>query len=92
MKKRKGIFRAVLRGIVKSIPLGNVIVETVENFTAKPLIEQSTDEQINTIAQTDKPHNWVSVTIQLLIVGAIVYAFTTKQIDINKLIELLSGF
>ena len=86
---KKGILKAVFRGVVKSFPLGNVIIETVNNFKAKPLINIEPREQADVIKQIEKPHNWVSIATQLIIVGAIVYAFATKQIDLNQLINIL---
>ena len=86
---KKGILKAVFRGVVKSFPLGNVIIETVNNFKAKPLINIEPREQADVIKQIEKPHNWVSISTQLIIIGAIVYAFATKQIDLNQLIDIL---
>ena len=91
MKPRKGILKAIFRGVVKSFPIGNVIVETIQNYKAKPLLNVEPSEQAEIVNKTEKPHNWVSIAVQLLITAGIVYAFATKQITIDKLIELLNG-
>lgn len=87
MKPKKGILKAILRGILKSVPIGNTIVETVENFKAKPVIDAATNEIVEKI---EKPHNWVSILTQLTVIGVIVWAFVTKQITIEQLINFLS--
>jgi len=89
---KKGILKAVFRGVVKSFPLGNVVIETINNFKAKPIYELDVEKQVEKISGFDKPHNWVSIATQSVIVAAIIYAFVTKQIDLNKLIEILNGF
>ena len=88
---KKGILKAIARGVVKSFPLGNVVIETINNFKAKPLINIEANEQSEIISKIEKPHNWISIATQSVIIAALIYAFVTKQIDLNKLIEILSG-
>lgn len=69
-------FKPAVRGIVKSVPAGNIIVETYKNVQAIKNGEA-------------KPHNWVSIIIQSLCIVGIFYAFYTKQIDVNQLLSIL---
>lgn len=87
MKPKKGILKAILRGILKSVPIGNTIVETVENFKAKTNAEIESGGEVGKV---EKPHNWISILTQLTVIGVIVWAFVTKQITIEQLINFLS--
>lgn len=83
---KKGFFKKiaapVLRGLLKSVPFGGIAVEAVNNIKT---------EFDNTKQIEDKPlpHNWISITVQLLALLAIVYAFVSKQITIDQFIDLL---
>jgi hypothetical protein len=85
---KKGIFKQFLapifRGVVKSLPFGGVIVESVKNIQTEI---KNKNDAIN--QPVELPHNWLSIAIQMITVAGIVYALLTKQIDINKFIELL---
>lgn len=69
-------FKPAIRGVVKSIPAGNIVVETYKNVKAIKDGEA-------------KPHTWISIVIQALCIGGIFYAFYTKQIDVNQLLSIL---
>ncbi len=79
--KNKGTIKAIFRGILKSLPFGNVVTEVVQNIQNKDAL---VTEEIPATG-----HNWVSITTQAVIVSIIVYAFYTKQITIDQVIEYL---
>ncbi len=77
----KGFFKAVFRGLIKSLPLGNVATEVIENIQNK-----------NAVITEEKPltqHNWVSIGTQFIIVCVILYSFVTNKISLNDLVSLL---
>ncbi len=70
-----GIFNNPLsRGIIKSLPFGNVAYEIGEN------ISNSKDEN-------SKSHSAISLAAQIIFLGLIVYAFFTKQITIEDVLN-----
>jgi len=69
--------KAILRGLVKSVPIGNVLVETLENKKA-PIEE--------------KPHNWYSILAQVGGILILFYMALKKEIPIEQLLEILRGF
>ncbi len=83
--KRKGFLKAALRGALKSLPFGNVVDEIIQNTKAN-IESEILEGGIETVKE---PHNWVSITTQFIIIAAIVYAFITKQIDIETLVKFL---
>lgn len=74
MKKLLTFAKPVLRGAIKSIPMGNVVTEVIGNIKSK---------------DKAKPHNWYSIITQIVIVGAIVYSFATHLITLDQLIGYL---
>jgi hypothetical protein len=70
--------KPLFRGVIKSLPFGNVAIEIGDNIK-----KETTGEPKN--------HNWVSITIQLLLIGAIVWALLTKQITIETFIDLVNN-
>lgn len=87
MKKIKiGKFIApVLRGVLKSVPFGGIVVESINNI--KTEIE---NKNITDVSEAkDLPHNWISITVQILCLLGIVYAFVSKQITIEQFLEYL---
>lgn len=91
---------SILRAIVKSIPIVNPIIEAIENRKANKAIAKAmiSGEILNNETkvkmvegQPEKPHDWLSIAVQLIVIGSIVYGFVTKTITIDKLIELLNG-
>jgi len=77
-KKMKEKLKAILRGLVKSVPIGNVLVETIENKKA-PTSE-------------DKPHNWLSILAQIGGILIIFYMSYKKELPIEQMLELLRSF
>ena len=77
MKKILPVLKPIIRGVVKTIPFGNTAVEIADNIKAEK--------------DAPKPHNWYSIAMQILGIGAIVYAFATKMITIQELLDMI-GF
>lgn len=75
MKKIFKFIRPLLRGTVKSIPFGNVVIETIDE------IKQGKADVNKTM----------EIVVQIAAVTGILYAFFSKQIDINLFIDLLNG-
>lgn len=75
----------VLRGVLKSVPFGGVIVEAATNIQTEIQNKNTTD-----ISEAKElPHNWLSITIQVITLLGIIYAFVSKQITIETFISLL---
>lgn len=82
------IVGAFLRGAVKSFPLGNAVIEGVQN--AKGVTKEVITESGEVVKGAVKePHNWVSIITQAAFVGLIIWAVVSKQIDINQAVEWL---
>ena len=69
--------KAVLRGLVKSVPIGNVIVESIENKKAP---------------KEEKPHDWLSICAQIGGILLLFYMSYKGEIPIEKMLELLRNF
>lgn len=80
--KKFPILSAVFRGVVKSVPMGNVAFQAVKNVKHEL-------ENKDSIVSKEKPHDWISVITQALCVAALVYAFATKAITIEDLLGYL---
>jgi len=92
MKKIKQFFeilKPVFRGVLKSLPMGNILVELTQNKKAKNS-EPVIDSQGNQIPP-ELPHNYVSIAIQIICIVGIIYAFYTKQIDLNHFLSILQS-
>ena len=87
MKKIKiGKFIApVLRGVLKSVPFGGIVVESINNIKTEIENKNTTDVS----EAKELPHNWISITVQILCLIGIVYAFISKQITIEQFLEYL---
>jgi hypothetical protein len=72
------IFRPVFRAGVKLLPGGGALVELVQNLFAE-------------FRKTEKQHSYLSIVIQVVGISAIIYAFITKQITIDQLLQLLNS-
>lgn len=82
---------AFLRGAVKAFPLGNAIIEGVNNAKGG-VVKQVVTEGGETVTGTVKnPHNWISIVVQVSLILAMAYGIYTKQIDIAKVIGILQG-
>jgi tRNA(Arg) A34 adenosine deaminase TadA len=83
---KKGFFKKVaapvLRGLLKSVPFGSVVVESVKNIKTE-------FDNTKTVEDKPLPHNWLSITVQVICLLGIVYAFVSKQITIEQFIDLL---
>lgn len=90
----KSIVQApIVRGIVKSLPFGNLLYEVGENVAGSVINEIAAKENPKLVGADGviKPHNWVSIFIQFLCIAGIVYAFITKQITIHDVLNMF-GF
>ena len=89
-KSIKGFFKTfgtIGRGVLKSIPFGNILVERYQN---KKAVTQK-DENGNPIP-VEPPHSSLSMVVQIIMVTAIVWAFYTEKISVQQLINLLLSF
>lgn len=84
MKNKFPILSAVFRGVVKSVPMGNVALQAINQVKHELAHKDS-------IVKPEKPHNWLSIATQVICIVAIAYAFATKAITIEQLLSLL-GF
>lgn len=76
----KRVFQsAIVKGVVKSFPFGGVIYEIADEVK-----NQKNEEN-------KKASNWFSITVTVLCLVGIIYAFITKQITIENMIELLKS-
>tara|TARA_R110000868_G_scaffold308_2_gene2553 strand:- start:1016 stop:1297 length:282 start_codon:yes stop_codon:yes gene_type:complete len=84
LKKVFTFLKPILRGAIKSLPFGNAVVEIGES------IKESVDNVKNDSA---KPltHNWLSIAVQIIGMAVIIYAFFTKAITIEQVLEFI-GF
>lgn len=83
-----GIVRSPLvRGIVKSLPFGNVVYEIGENVMGETL--NQTKESEASPDKDTKPHSAISLLCQIVVLGLIVYAFVTKTITIQDVLDIL---
>lgn len=80
-KKIGKVIKPILRGALKSIPILNPIIEITENIRSEVKNQNSGEV---------KKHNYISITIQIICVIAIIYAFATKQITVDQLLQLLN--
>ena len=81
MKKLfKNILVPVLRGAVKTIPGGGIVVELVKNISHSVKEKKEGDKQ---------QHNWISILTQLTGIALIVYAFVKKLITIEQVLQFL---
>ncbi len=81
-KRIGNIVRPIIRGVLKSIPILNPVIEIIENFKNDAVTKNEGLEI--------KKHNYLSILFQLICVGAVVYAFATKQITVDDVLKLLN--
>ena len=83
-----------VRGVLKSVPFGGVIVEIADNVKAEKALQRNEIPKRLVIEGNEKklPHNWASIIFQLLTAGIIVYAFVTKQITISDVLNYSKMF
>ena len=81
-KRIGNIVRPIIRGVLKSIPILNPVIEIIENFKNEAITKNEGLEI--------KKHNYLSILFQLICVGAVVYAFATKQITVDDVLKLLN--
>lgn len=83
MKKLITFVKPILRGAIKTVPFGNAAIEI--GTSIKEAI-QSKKDPLNSTTPT---HDWKSMLTQVVILGIIVYAFATKMITIDQVMQYL---
>jgi hypothetical protein len=72
----------LVRGVIKAFPFGNLAYEIAENVKhAKATRPEN----------ARAPHNAVSLLAQMVFLALIIWAFYTKQITIDTVIDLFSS-
>lgn len=69
-------FTGFVKGAVRSLPLGNALVDGIENVSLKK--EDGT-----------RPHSWIAIAAEIAFVGLVIYAFITKMITVDDLLKYL---
>lgn len=82
---------AFFRGAIKAFPLGNAIIEGVNNAKGGVLKTVVTPSGETISGRVKEPHSWISIVVQIALIVALIYGVCTKQIDINYVIEILQG-
>ena len=73
--KLKNFISPIVRGTIKTVPLGNVAIEIIDAVKER-------NKDIEKV---------ISISVQILGICGILYALVTKQIDIEKYIDLLNA-
>jgi len=68
----------VLRGALQTFPVGGIAVQLGRNIT----------HEFGTTNTGKPPHNYISIAIQFLGIAAIVWAFYTRAITVEQLLEM----
>jgi hypothetical protein len=84
LKKVFVFLKPILRGAIKSLPFGNAVVEIGESI--KETVDNNTKDSAKPLT-----HNWISILVQVIGLSVIVYAFITKAITIEQVLEFI-GF
>lgn len=84
----------ILRGVVKQVPIiGNPIAEIVTNLTQpKTMVATIADSTVQQIVEKPLKHDWISIIAQVIMALSILYAFLTKTITVEQLIEFIKQF
>jgi hypothetical protein len=96
MKKAKRQF-PILRAIAKAVPIGNAVIELIENHKAAKAIKNGLpiDKAVNVRIENGipvLPHSYISIAFQFVAVGLIVYACFSDKITIEKALDLIKYF
>ncbi len=89
----KNIIKPFLRGALKSLPFGGAVVELSDNIKAEIALNKNevpARGSIDENGQMKAPHNWGTIIVNIIIAGVIVYAFVTKSITIDEVINFLN--
>lgn len=83
--------KSIGRGILKSLPGGNPIIEALKNKqgVVKEVITES-GEAVN--AKISKPHDWVSIITQALTTGLIIWAIASGKLSLEQIQTILNLF
>jgi hypothetical protein len=97
-EKLKRIFNSIkpfVRGIVKSLPFGSVVIEASDNIKTEIALSKGSSPKrvaFDANGQIKRPHSWISIMFQLIFVGTIIYLLVSKQIDVNDFINFSKYF
>lgn len=86
------IIMAAIRGVLKGFPIVNAITEAIKNKKVKQSIENVTSEigaVEDSIVVPEIPHSYVSIAFQLITAIVILYAFFTKQMTAESVIDTI---
>jgi hypothetical protein len=75
----KGLGKKIVVGVAKSVPFGDTVYRIATNVIS--LVKGGEGKKVD----------WMVVLIQLVCVGALVYAFAKGWIPVQELIDLLKG-
>lgn len=91
----------ILRGVLKGFPVINAVIEAAKNVKAKKVLDSNQLDEIkgsvsvmlkadeNGNDKLSEPHNWASIIFQIVTSIVLLYAFFTKQITPETVINLL---
>jgi hypothetical protein len=77
------IVKPIFRGALKSIPVINPVIEIVNNIRNETKAKEG---------QPVKTHSYISIVTQFICVGVVLYAFFSKQLPVDQVLELLKQF
>lgn len=76
----------LIRSAIKQVPfLGTPIVEIASNLLGAKKLDKVTWAEV-------PKHSYVSIVMQFAIAISVLYAFFTKAITIQEVVEMLKGF
>lgn len=75
----------LLRGLFKSIPVGNPVSEIWQNLV------QMKENSSGTAAVKPLPHKWLSIAAQLVGLGVIAYSMFTHNGTVNQIIKTVTA-
>jgi hypothetical protein len=79
--KDKKIFKiifGVFRGLLRTNPAGNAVIDIVENVTA--VIKKKNDAG----QKIELPHSWSAIIVEVVGVACIIYAFNSGIISVEQ--------
>ena len=99
VKKFFAGFKPIIRGLVKSLPFGTMIIEATDNVkTEIALSKNETPKRAKfNLNGSEKPslsvpHSWGSIIFQLIFAAIIVYAFVSGKITIEQILQYFTMF
>lgn len=81
-----------LRGVIKAFPLGNAIIEGVNNVKGGIIKDVITPAGETVTGTVKSPHSWLSVIVQISVIALIIYAVYSGKVDVAQAITWLQSF